>query len=112
MGALVAPAIPAINDHEIPAVVAAAKAAGAGWGYTEVLRLPLTVAPVFQEWLERTFPDRKAKALNRICAIRGGKFNDPRFGLRMRGEGIFADEITQMFHVACRNAYAAPAHDL
>src|SRR3974390_843825 len=51
VGVLVAPVIPALNDHEIPSVLAAAKAAGAGWAYTEVLRLPLKVAPVFQEWL-------------------------------------------------------------
>ena len=102
VGVLVAPAIPAINDHEIPSVLAAAKAAGASWAYTEVLRLPLTVAPVFVEWLERNFPDRKDKVLGRIRAIRGGKLNDPRFGSRMRGEGIFADQISQMFHVACR----------
>ncbi len=102
VGVLVAPAIPAINDHEIPSVLAAAKAAGAGWAYTEVLRLPLTVAPIFQEWLERHFPDRKDKVLGRIRAIRGGKLNDPRFGSRMRGEGIFADQISQIFHVACR----------
>jgi DNA repair photolyase len=102
VGILVAPAIPAINDHEIPSVLTAAKAAGASWGYTEVLRLPLTVAPVFQEWLERNFPDRKDKVLGRIRAIRGGKLNDPRFGSRMRGEGIFADQISQIFHIACR----------
>lgn len=102
VGVLVAPAIPAINDHEIPSVLGAAKAAGASWAYTEVLRLPLTVAPIFQDWLERHFPDRKEKVLNRIRAIRGGKLNDPRFGSRMRGEGIFADQISQMFHVACR----------
>jgi DNA repair photolyase len=102
VGVLVAPAIPAINDHDIPSVLAAAKAAGASWAYTEVLRLPLTVAPIFQEWLERNFPDRKDKVLGRIRAIRGGKLNDPRFGSRMRGEGIFADQISQMFHVACR----------
>jgi DNA repair photolyase len=102
VGVLVAPAIPVINDHEIPSVLAAAKAAGASWAYTEVLRLPLTVAPIFQDWLERNFPDRKDKVLGRICALRGGKLNDPRFGSRMRGEGIFADQISQMFHVACR----------
>jgi DNA repair photolyase len=102
VGVLVAPAIPAINDHEIPSVLAAAKAAGASWAYTEVLRLPLTVAPIFQEWLEWNFPERKEKVLGRIRAIRGGKLNDPRFGSRMRGEGIFADQISQMFHVACR----------
>lgn len=102
VGVLVAPAIPAINDHEIPSVLAAAKAAGASWAYTEVLRLPLTVAPIFQEWLERNFPERKEKVLGRIRAIRGGKLNDSRFGVRMRGEGIFADQISRMFHVACR----------
>lgn len=101
-GVLVAPVISAINDHEIPSVLAAAKAAGASWAYTEVLRLPLTVAPIFQEWLERNFPDRKDKVLGRIRAIRGGKLNDPRFGSRMRGEGIFADQISRMFHVARR----------
>jgi len=79
-----------------------AKAAGASWAYTEVLRLPLTVAPIFQEWLEHHFPDRKDKVLGRIRAIRGGKLNDPRFGSRMRGEGIFADQIARIFHVACR----------
>lgn len=102
VGVLFAPSIPAINDHEMPSVLAAAKAAGASWAYTEMLRLPLTVAPVFQEWLERHFPDRKEKVLNRIRAIRGGRLNDPRFGSRMRGEGIFADQLAQMFHVACR----------
>jgi len=102
VGVLVAPTIPAINDHEIPSVLAAAKAAGASWGCTEVLRLPLTVAPVFQEWLERCFPDHKEKVLGRIRAIRGGKLNDPRFGKRMRGEGIFADQIAQLFRGARR----------
>ncbi len=64
--------------------------------------MPLTVAPIFEQWLERNVPGKKDKVLNRIRAIRGGKLNDPRFGARMRGEGIFADQISQMFHVARR----------
>lgn len=104
VGVLVAPVIPALNDHEVPAVLAAAKAAGAGWAGTEVLRLPLTVAPVFQQWLERHVPEKKDKILNRIRSIRGGKLNDPRFGSRMRGEGVFAEQISQMFYVARRKA--------
>ncbi len=104
VGVLVAPVIPALNDHEIPGVLAAAKAAGATWAGTEVLRLPLTVAPVFQLWLEHNFPEKKEKVLNRIRSIRGGKLNDARFGSRMRGEGIFAEQISQMFHVARRKA--------
>jgi DNA repair photolyase len=104
VGVLVAPVIPALNDHEIPSVLAAAKAAGAGWAGTEILRLPLTVAPIFEKWLEQNFPEKREKVLGRIRAIRGGKLNDPRFGLRMRGEGIFAEQISQMFGVARRKA--------
>lgn len=104
VGVLVAPVIPALNDHEMPSVLEHAKAAGAQWAGTEVLRLPLTVAPVFQQWLERTFPEKAEKVLGRIRAIRGGKLNDARFGSRMRGEGVFADQISQMFKVARRKA--------
>ena len=104
VGVLVAPVIPALNDHEMPDVLAAAKEAGAGWAGTEVLRLPLTVAPLFEQWLEREFPEKKEKVLGRIRAVRGGKLNDARFGSRMRGEGIFADQISQMFKVARRKA--------
>jgi len=102
VGVLVAPVIPALNDHEMPAVLAAAKSAGAAWAGTEILRLPLTVAPVFEKWLDQNFPEKKDKIFGRIRAIRGGKLNDPRFGSRMRGEGIFADQISRMFHVARR----------
>jgi DNA repair photolyase len=102
VGVLVAPVIPALNEPEIPSVLAAAKAAGAGWAYTEIVRLPLAVAPLFEQWLERNVPEKKEKVLGRIRAMRGGKLNDSRFGSRMRGEGVFADQIHQMFHVARR----------
>ena len=102
VGVLVAPIIPALNEPEIFAVLQAAKNAGAQWAGMEILRLPLTVAPIFEKWLETHFPEKKEKVLNRIRAIRGGKLNDPRFGNRMRGEGIFAEQIAQMFHVARR----------
>lgn len=102
VGVLVAPIIPALNDHEIPSVLAAAKSAGAGWAGTEILRLPLTVAPIFQQWLDQHFPEKKDKILGRIRSIRKGALNDSRFGSRMRGEGIFADQIHQMFRIALR----------
>jgi DNA repair photolyase len=103
-GVMVAPVIPGLNEHEIPGVLAAAKKAGAQWASMVVVRLPLTVAPVFEQWLTEHSPDRKEKVLNRLRAMRGGKLNDPRFGARMRGEGIFAEQISQMFHVARRKA--------
>ena len=103
-GVLVAPIIPGLTDHEIPSIVAAAAAAGARFGGYEVLRLPHAVAPLFEEWLARHVPQKKDKILNRIRSIRGGKLNHSAFGLRMRGEGIFADQIARLFAVASRKA--------
>jgi DNA repair photolyase len=68
------------------------------------LRLPFAVKDIFSAWLEQHFPDRKEKVLNRVRAMRGGKLNDPNFGSRMSGDGIFADQLSKLFHVACRKA--------
>jgi DNA repair photolyase len=103
-GVLVAPVVPGLTDHEMPSLLEAAAEAGARFaGYT-VLRLPYGVAPLFEQWLADHFPDRKAKVLERIRALRGGKLNDSRFGQRMRGEGIFAEQIRALFSVARRKA--------
>jgi hypothetical protein len=59
---------------------------------------------LFVDWLTRYVPEKKDKVLNRIRALRGGKLNNSEFGLRMRGEGIFAEQISRMFEVACRRA--------
>ncbi|MGE3312483.1 MAG: PA0069 family radical SAM protein [Limisphaerales bacterium] len=104
VGVMVAPVIPAINDHEIPAILAAAKEAGAIWAAYVMLRLPHAVKDVFADWLERNFPDRKEKVLHQIQAVRGGRLNDPSFGTRMRGEGRFAEQTAQLFHAARRRA--------
>ena len=101
---MTAPVIPAINDHELPKLVEAAVEAGAQFAGYVTLRLPFGLGPLFEDWLSRHFPDRKEKVLNRLKAIRGGKVNDPRFGTRMRGEGIFADQIESLFATACRKA--------
>jgi len=102
VGVLVGPTIPGLTDHEMPSILEAAARAGARFAGYEMLRLPHAVAPLFEEWLERHFPDRKDKVLGRIRAVRGGKLNDSCFGSRMRGEGIFAGQISRIFHVACR----------
>jgi DNA repair photolyase len=104
VGVLVAPIIPGLNDHEVAKVLEAAGKSGARWAGMEILRLPLTVSAIFQDWLERNDPGKKAKILDRIRSMRGGKLNDPRFGERMRGHGVFADQIRQMFEVARRKA--------
>jgi DNA repair photolyase len=102
VGALIAPVIPGLTDHELPALVEAAAEAGARTAGYVILRLPHGVAPMFERWLETHFPDRKDKVLNRVRAMRGGKLYDSAFGKRMRGEGIFADQIDSLFEVARR----------
>lgn len=104
VGVLIAPVIPGLTDHELPAIVAAAARAGAQFAGFTPIRLPLGVGPLFEDWLARHFPDRKEKVLQRIKGLRGGRLNDPQFGSRMRGQGEFAEMIAQMFAVACRKA--------
>jgi DNA repair photolyase len=99
VGVCVAPVIPGLNDSEIPAILAAAKEAGAKEAGYILLRLPLTVAPVFHEWLERTLPDRVQRIEGRIRSARGGRLNDSTFGARMRGTGEMADQIAEMFRL-------------
>jgi DNA repair photolyase len=104
VGVNVAPIIPGLTDHEMPAILTAAAEAGAtSAGYT-VVRLPYAVAPLFEKWLETHFPDRKEKVVNRLKAMRGGKLYDAQWGKRFSGEGIFAEQIAQMFYVARRKA--------
>ena len=96
---LIAPVIPGLNDTEIPALLAAAKEAGAMAAAYQLLRLPLTVAPVFLEWLERCQPGRKEKIEGRIRSMRGGKLNCAEFGDRMSGSGEMADQIARLFKI-------------
>jgi DNA repair photolyase len=102
VGVNVAPVIPALNDHEIPAIVQAALDSGARWAGFIVVRLPHAVAELFERWLEDHYPARKAHVLSRIRALRDGRLNDPRFGSRMRGTGLFAEQIAALMDLARR----------
>jgi DNA repair photolyase len=101
VGVMVAPVIPGLNDHEIPAILAAAARAGARHAAYVPLRLPLAVAPLFEDWLDRHEPGRKEKVLGRLRSLRGGKLNDARFGARMSGSGTFAAMIDTVFRATC-----------
>lgn len=109
-GVMVAPIIPALTDHETPAILTAAASAGAQFAGSVVLRLPHGLGPLFEEWLVRHFPDRKEKVLNRVRALRDGQLNDPNFGSRMRGTGVFADQMAALFAVAVRKAGLGERH--
>lgn len=102
-GVMVAPIIPALNDREVPGIIEAAVKAGAQYAGYVMLRLPHAVEPLFEEWLENHFPERREKVLNRLRAMRGGELNDRRFSSRMRGEGLFAEQIRSLYELACRS---------
>ena len=104
VGVLIAPVVPGLTDHEIPALVEASACAGALCVRHVMLRLPHGVADLFAAWLERHVPERKAKVLNRVRAMRGGRLNDPRFHARHRGSGAFAEQTHALFELARRRA--------
>lgn len=96
---IVAPIIPGLNDAEIPAILAAAKQAGALAASYTLLRLPLTVEPVFREWLRRTQPLKVDKIEGLIRETRGGKLNKSEWGKRMAGTGPIAEQVGNLFQV-------------
>jgi DNA repair photolyase len=99
VGVMTAPIIPGLNDSEIPAILAAAKVAGARAAGYVFLRLPLTVEPVFREWLSRTQPLKAERIEQRLKQSRRGNLNVSEWGERMRGTGEIADQVGQMFRV-------------
>lgn len=102
VGVLVAPVIPFINDDAMEHILQESKAAGAHYASYTVIRLPWEVKTLFEDWLNAHFPDRAQRVLHRIEDLRNGRRNDPNFGSRMRGTGIWADLLRQRFAVATR----------
>jgi DNA repair photolyase len=97
-----APTIPGLNDHEMEAVLERSAAAGArGAGYV-MLRLPLEIKDLFQEWLATDHPDRARRVMSLVRQMRGGLDYDLRWGARMKGEGPIADVTAQRFKAARR----------
>jgi len=95
-----APAIPALNDGELEAVLRAATEMGAtGAGYV-LLRLPLEIKDLFREWLEADRPDRAKRVMSLVRQMRGGWDYDPQWGSRMTGHGPYAELIAKRFAVA------------
>jgi DNA repair photolyase len=98
-GVMVAPVIPGLTDEEMVPILEAAREAGASAAGWMPVRLPGAVEPIFEEWLERAHPERAGKVRTRIRSVRGGAMNDSRFGVRMRGEGRWADLISDLFNL-------------
>jgi len=101
-GVLAAPMIPALNDSELETILETCAEAGAETAGYLLLRLPLEIKQLFEEWLESHFPDRKAHVLDLIRQARGGKLYQAQFGLRMKGSGAYAELLERRFRLACK----------
>jgi DNA repair photolyase len=101
VGVSVSPLIPFLNEPELERILEAAAEAGARSAFSIPLRLPWEVAPLFQDWLAQHAPERAERIMARLRDMRGGRDNDPRFGSRMRGEGIWAELMAQRMRKAC-----------
>jgi DNA repair photolyase len=97
---MASPMIPALTDHELEAILEAARDAGATAATWSTLRLPREVAPLFREWVEDAYPDRAKRVMSRVRELHGGKDYDPTFGTRQRGQGIGADLMARRFAIA------------
>jgi DNA repair photolyase len=99
---MIAPVVPVLTDPELEAILRAARAAGAVAAAYVMLRLPLEVAELFRGWLDAHVPGQAAHVMARVQDTRGGRDNDPSFGRRMVGAGIYADLVAQRFALAAR----------
>jgi DNA repair photolyase len=99
---MASPLIPGLTDHELEAILAAARDAGAVAASVIPLRLPREVSPLFQDWLAEHFPDRAARVMARIREMHGGKDYEANFGTRMTGTGTYAQLIQQRYRKACK----------
>src|SRR5215470_2940567 len=102
VGVMVAPIIPQLTDKELEAILEGAAANGARWAGWTMLRLPYEVKDLFRDWLAQHYPLRAAHVMSIVQQVRGGRDNDPNFGSRMRGTGLFADLIARRFELACK----------
>jgi DNA repair photolyase len=101
-GVMFAPAIPALNDGEMEAVLSAAAEAGARSAGYVLLRLPLEIKDLFREWLEGNVPDRARHVMSLVRSMRGGKDYDSQWNTRMRGTGPYAEMMARRFHLAVK----------
>jgi DNA repair photolyase len=101
VGVMVAPIIPVLTDHEMERILAAAVASGAQSAAYVLLRLPYELKDLFREWLQTNEPLKAKHVMSRLQAMRGGKDNDARFGVRQRGEGEYAALLSRRFSAAC-----------
>jgi DNA repair photolyase len=102
VGVSVAPVIPQLTDKDLEGILEAAAEHGARMATWVMLRLPYEVKELFRDWLAQHYPLRAEHVMSLVQQMRGGRDNDPAFGSRMRGQGLFAELIARRFELACK----------
>jgi DNA repair photolyase len=98
---LTSPMIPALNDMELERLLEAAAERGAqGAGYT-LLRVPLEIKQLFEEWLATHAPNKAKHVMSLLRETHGGKPYNSQWGTRMRGTGPYAEMLRIRFERAC-----------
>jgi DNA repair photolyase len=101
VGVNTAPIIPGLNDEEIPAILKAASENGAKHAGMVMVRLPYSVKELFTDWINRNYPEKASRIINRIHEIRNGELNNAEWGKRFSGEGVYADHVHDLFKKTC-----------
>jgi DNA repair photolyase len=102
VGLGIAPVVPGLNDSHIPALLRRAKEAGANEAFINLLRLPGSVAPYFEQRLRERLPTKADRVMSRLREARGGVLNNGQFGERMRGRGPYWEMTERVFRVHCK----------
>ncbi|MEL6507085.1 MAG: PA0069 family radical SAM protein [Pseudomonadota bacterium] len=110
VGVMTSPMIPGLNDHELEALLTAAKEAGACFAGFTIIRLPLEVSDLFREWLEATYPDRAKRVLGHIRDMNGGKLYDPKWSRAPAPRSVYAKLLASRFQKALRRIGLTATH--
>jgi len=108
---ITAPMIPALNDPELEGLLEAGAEAGASSAAWVMLRLPLEISGLFQEWLEVHYPDRAKRVMDHVRTMHGGRDYRAEFGLRQRGDGPYAQLIANRFKAAVKRLGLNPRRE-
>ena len=98
---MAAPLVPALTDHELEGILERAHDAGVRNAAYIVLRLPLEIKDLFEEWLQSSHPGRAKHVMSILRSMRQGKAYDAEWGKRMTGTGTYAELIAKRFKLAC-----------
>lgn len=101
-GVNVAPIIPGLTDHEIPAILKRSAQSGALWANYIIVRLNGQIGDIFHDWLTANYPERYNKIWHAIQSCHQGNVNNSTFGQRMKGTGEVAEIIKAAFQLHCR----------